>query len=301
MNYYSAFNLKIRSELLCPHLSIQPTEETDVTIERGEVPDCLPNNNPDDWYQYFEDKILFQHLPTGKFLIQNGNRILFDLPISENIKSSILPSYVFGALLRQRGYFVLHANAVVMNSKALLLMGPSGHGKSTLTYLLMKQGCSLFTDDVSVIDFSDSGIYVRPGSLYLKLTPDNVQRFKIKSQLQPVGFGSIKSCLKASAHSLTPALIHGIILLEIADEIPSYTADRIKGSECIKPLLDNIFLRGDLTELKFATQYFKKCAKIANQASILRLTRSEKSFSGHQITDFLFDHFFKNEKVLLNE
>ncbi len=298
MYYYLAFGLKVCSELQCPYRSIEPTKEIDIKIEGGNVPDYLPNNDPHACYQRFQDKILIQDPLTGKFLVQNGTHIFFDLPSNINVKTSLLPSYVFAALLQQRSYFVLHANAVVKDDKAILLMGSSGKGKSTLTYLLIELGCQLITDDISVIDFSAREISVLPGSAYLKFTPDNIERFDIKDEMQPAGFGSTKSCLKTSKSALHPARVSGICLLDIAETISPYTTKRIKGLEGIKPLLHNIFFADFSTEGRYATNYFKECVEIMNQVPLWYLTRSNKFFSGYQIAEFLYNQFFINDRSI---
>ena len=54
--------------------------------------------------------------------------------------SNTLLNLVFGFILYQRDVNVLHASAVEINNKAVLFVGPSGSGKSSLSSLFSKIG-----------------------------------------------------------------------------------------------------------------------------------------------------------------
>lgn len=45
-----------------------------------------------------------------------------------------------------------HANLVLLNHKGILIMGPSGSGKSSLSYQLVQQGASLIADDLVLLE-----------------------------------------------------------------------------------------------------------------------------------------------------
>lgn len=52
----------------------------------------------------------------------------------------------------------LHATAVAVEGKGLLIMGASGAGKSTLALALIGMGARLVSDDQTVLDCRDGGI-----------------------------------------------------------------------------------------------------------------------------------------------
>lgn len=61
-----------------------------------------------------------------------------------------------------QGTAILHASAVALEGRAVLLMGASGSGKSSLSLSLMAFGASLVGDDRVQIEAVDDALYVRP-------------------------------------------------------------------------------------------------------------------------------------------
>ena len=60
-------------------------------------------------------------------------------------------------LMRRRGRFGLHAAALAVDGRALLLAGTSGAGKSTLTLALLRAGFGFMGDDTCFIASGDGG------------------------------------------------------------------------------------------------------------------------------------------------
>lgn len=73
--------------------------------------------------------------------------------------------------LHAGGVDVIHAGAVVHRGRALIVAGPSGHGKTTLTLGLVARGLGLLSDELAVIDRDGTAIapyrrsvHIRPGT-----------------------------------------------------------------------------------------------------------------------------------------
>ena len=115
------------------------------------------------------------------FQITNGKLIewkKFDNNInSQDIRTFCLGSPI-GALLIQRGYLLIHANALEKDGKAILCIGRSGVGKSTIAYQLLKQGWNLISDDIVALT-SEGKVY--PGIPRIKLWKDALNHFEINS------------------------------------------------------------------------------------------------------------------------
>lgn len=54
----------------------------------------------------------------------------------------------------------LHASAVLFNKKAVLIVGPSGTGKSTLALELLARGASLIADDQCILERRADAIWL---------------------------------------------------------------------------------------------------------------------------------------------
>jgi hypothetical protein len=75
---------------------------------------------------------------------------LFDIttgPIAPQTAVGRTLSLALSLALRERGFIALHAAAVLIRERALLLVGDSGAGKSTTALALVEAGCVPMTDD----------------------------------------------------------------------------------------------------------------------------------------------------------
>ena len=72
--------------------------------------------------------------------------------------------------LRPDLYFV-HAGVLTFRSRAFLLVGPSGRGKSTLTWALLHHGCRYFSDELAAIDVWTRDVWPYPHAICLKQEP----------------------------------------------------------------------------------------------------------------------------------
>jgi hypothetical protein len=60
------------------------------------------------------------------------------------------------------GGVMLHCAGIVRDNRAAILFGHSGAGKSTCSELALKEGCSVISDDINVIEHSAGGWQVVP-------------------------------------------------------------------------------------------------------------------------------------------
>lgn len=83
-------------------------------------------------------------------------------------------STVTALLLAWRGAVPLHASAVAIGGRAILLSGPSGAGKSSLARALIARGGVLISDDLSLLAPMEAGLppMLLPGRPAIRLLPD---------------------------------------------------------------------------------------------------------------------------------
>jgi hypothetical protein len=72
--------------------------------------------------------------------------------------------------LRTDLYF-LHAAALANNGDAFILTGPTGSGKSTMTWALLNNGCGYLSDELAPIDTQTMAVQPYPHALCLKTEP----------------------------------------------------------------------------------------------------------------------------------
>ncbi|MFO1433616.1 MAG: hypothetical protein U1F76_26555 [Candidatus Competibacteraceae bacterium] len=81
---------------------------------------------------------------------------------------------VFPMVLSERGKTVLHASAVATAVGAIVFLGESGQGKSTLCAAFGQQGFSILTDDCLLLEQQENSLFGIPNYAGLRLWPDTV-------------------------------------------------------------------------------------------------------------------------------
>lgn len=127
-------------------------------------------------YKKFEDKFLVETDRIGAIEVSSSHVYYFPLDndfesVSE--KNGFLLSYGIGlsTLLRCKQRVVLHATTLNVNGQTILIMGPSGVGKSTLaSYLLSKHNAIMISDDMTCINNE----YIELGFNMIRLWPDTL-------------------------------------------------------------------------------------------------------------------------------
>lgn len=72
--------------------------------------------------------------------------------------------------IRRDLYFV-HAGVLTFRHRAFMLVGPSGRGKSTLTWALLHHGCGYLSDELAAIDLRTREVWPYPHAICLKQEP----------------------------------------------------------------------------------------------------------------------------------
>ena len=98
----------------------------------------------------------------------------FDDQVSDNTLEHLLVDQIWPRIIAHRGELVLHAAGVSTPEGAILFVGPSGRGKSTLAASLHQRGFALLGDDAMVISAADGE--ARCSAVYrsLRLFPDSI-------------------------------------------------------------------------------------------------------------------------------
>ena len=154
MTPYTAHGLQIDSEVPLPHLMPGSSRPSNVRIRYGPVPTSLPNPlGEGGYFQATPDTFLLVVRKVARFLVVKGQDILIErLPnCCDDLLRLYLLGSAFGALLHQRGLLVMHASTIQTARGAVLFVGPSGHGKSTLLAALVQRGYAMLADDVTAV------------------------------------------------------------------------------------------------------------------------------------------------------
>ncbi|MCP4959249.1 MAG: hypothetical protein GY925_08290 [Actinomycetia bacterium] len=178
MNRTSLWGITFDTDIELPGRA--PDETTDVTIRFGSVPATIPEVRSEG-AAYQAGPGLFRLAIPGvaAFLISGGSEIVVEADESahpDTIRLLLLGTPM-GALLHQRERIPLHAAAVEVDGRAVLISGFSAHGKSTVAATLHKRGHTVISDDICAVHADDKGaVVVEPGTTELQLWHDAVKR-----------------------------------------------------------------------------------------------------------------------------
>lgn len=184
MYYYQLFGLTIASKIECPELLSNNTpEQAQVTIRFGDLTHvALPQDHIYRHTLVDSNHLLIAIEGIGKYLIGHGKEIIID-PVPSVTEAEIrlfLLGSAMGAILHQRSLLPIHANAVIINNKAVIIAGHSGKGKSTLAAAFAHKGLPLLCDDICTIDLSNPmQPLALPGHPHIKLWSDAMKHFKL--------------------------------------------------------------------------------------------------------------------------
>ncbi len=180
---YCAYGLSIDSDFALPELAAGCGREPDVTIRAGSVPETLE--------EPYAVSVLY-HAAPGRFLLNmpriarylavDGNAIVIERAAGADeadVRVFLLGS-VFGAVLHQRGVLPLHGSAVAAASGAVLFLGASVSGKSTLAAEFQRRSYRVLADDICAIaPGPDRVAHLWPGYPSLHLWPDAADKLGV--------------------------------------------------------------------------------------------------------------------------
>ena len=159
---YHAYGLQVRSSVALPLAPHALSSRPDVTVRLGTVSGLPagpgPTTRTDIWHAR-PGAFLLHIEGVARYLVTGGRDVLIEPQgdaDADAVAAFCIPS-VFAILLQQRDVVTLHAAAVETGSGAVLLLGKSGVGKSSLAAALVERGCSLLADEVTGLVLDKGG------------------------------------------------------------------------------------------------------------------------------------------------
>ena len=148
MPNYTAFGLTIDADLDFPELQVIAKPARSDVLIRNKKPSQTTG------FCFTIDAI-------GTFEITEKHQITYNVrPETDlrNLRLFLLGSCM-GALLQQRGYLVLHGNAIstIDRQNTMIFLGNQGVGKSTTAAWHLTQGHRILADDICAITFNANG------------------------------------------------------------------------------------------------------------------------------------------------
>lgn len=302
MYYYKAYNLIIDSSIKLPELMPAVTHQSaDLTIREGDTPEYLETvDGSGVVYQANQSQFLLKLDNVGRYLVQNGNEIVVSPGKNAHEKDLriFLLGSCMGALLHQRGILALHASSIATKRGAVLFMGVSGIGKSTILNDMVERNYQMIADDITGIispteKLSKSELpIVIPAFPRSRLWKDSAQRLGLDiSTLSPT-----REQMDKYDYPISPSLfmdeslpIYRIYWLNSGNK-PDVDIVCLSGIAAFDAILGNTYRYMLLAGLSVQSQHFQIAAKVGKSIDVYKVTRPPFTMINESMADVIEEH-----------
>ena len=296
---YQAYGLKIASAIELPELG-EPIElrgEADLVIRCGIVARfATAGGGERDGRRWLDPQHFWLHIDgTAHYLVGNGREItvMADVDAEPSAVRAYLLGSVCGAMLVQRGFLVLHGNAIRIGDGCLVCVGDSGAGKSTLAAGFLKRGFPVLADDVVAVDAAGQAI---PGFPRIKLWQNAADQLGLSTEgRHRVVPGMDKYNLPIEVFEPQARLPIRWIYQLTSGDVDCVRVEPIAGLRRFRLLRDNTYRSEYLEGQAMHADHLMQCSKLASQAHVATVQRPDKGFSLDMLIDSLLDDATKTK------
>lgn len=283
MNYYRAYGLHVETELVLDELvEISPSsdERIDLRISYGKMPvsiiEAIQNEQRS---QYTQEEIWFHVKKIGTFRILCGNEIIIEM--SEEVEEERVHQFIYGRCfaftLLQRNILTLHSSTIQIGDEAIVLVGESGVGKSTLSSHFLLDGHGFVCDDVSRIEKINQNHYVIPAfpvqRLHENVMKCHGNRFESYKKIDYELGKVIHFISHHEIFSSHPVSLRAIFELTVDETATSASIEMIKGKDKLQTVYQHIFGSAARYKAGLNASYFKKCIELTKDIPLYRIKR----------------------------
>lgn len=213
-------------------------------------------------------------------------------PHSIDYLATYLRGPVMGFVLRQRGVLALHASAISLFGRAIVLCGQTQSGKSTTAAALALRGAPVLCDDVAPLRLIGTEFCAEPGYAHIGLWPDAVQKLLGDSGALPrwtpsweKRFLALDGKLAEFAHQ-SQSLAAIYLLAPRAKQAHALRIERVARREAFLQLVQNTYMNWLLDGTKRATE-FDLLSKLVMRIPVRRIVLNREATHIHAICDLI--------------
>ena len=190
LNTYFLCGLKVASNMAFPELEPWRGAEdrpADLEFGTGVVSGLAEPDHEGRNFQAKGKSAYIRELPmVGRILIADGRCVIVqprDGVDETRVRTNIIGT-LQAVLWHQRGLLPLHASAIAIGNRTVLIAGQSGDGKSVLAAALTQLGQPLLCDDLAVIDTAQAPPRLLPGYQRVRLWQDACEALDVGGQTE---------------------------------------------------------------------------------------------------------------------
>jgi hypothetical protein len=168
------------------------------------------------------------------------------------------------------GFETLHASSVVMDGRALLFLGSSGAGKTSVALHLTGEGATLLSDDVTALELDGAAVLAHPGTSLASVDVEEVERLADTAPGRyELGISDGEARLVIDGVGEEPYPIAAVYVLTRRDDASSLSFTRLDTSPAAV-LLGGTFNAYHRDGDRLVTQ-LEVCAALADTATLQRV------------------------------
>ena len=313
---YVAYGLRVRSPVPLPFAALRlRAPAPDVTVRVGAVPEMLhapvrSRRRVSGWPEWEATLRIFLLRMQGvaRCLVTEGRDVLVEPRGGDDREiGEYLAQVAWTALLLQRGIVPFHASAVAFEAGAVLFLGRSGAGKSSLAGALLKRGYAMLADDVVGIapDSSLPGtsasrfpaptprsrFLALPAYPRLRLCADALDALVWRGQAIEAGKRSGKALAPVRRFHASPLPIRSVFLLDFHSR-SGIEIETVRGVSAVEALRRQVLLKRLVNGLgqRRRRELFHTVAAMVRQTPVARVKRPASAFRLDALTDRVEAH-----------
>ena len=279
---HRVYGLTIAAWIPFPELPHAPADApVDAVFRLGEVPAQLDSPQfTGACFQAAPGRLLAWIDGVARYLAVDGRTILVQPEpgaLPDDLRALLLCSPM-GGLLHQRGRLPLHASVIATPRGAVVFMGNSGRGKSTLAAHFTKCGFRVLADDIAVVRLDAAGRpEVAPGFPQFKLWPHSVKELGGEAEQLPRLRPQMEKRTLAFPEGFChePLPIARIYALEADNQSPDIRLLPQPVLDRVRLLLDHTYRAQYLPGLGLQKAHFQNLGRVAAAVPVVRVTRPD--------------------------
>ena len=288
---YRAYGLRVRSDVVLPFdpapepATVPASEPSDVTVRLGAVPRTLPAGRGavtrTRLWQARPGAFLIHVEGVARYLVTGGRDVLIEpLGGGDDDVATFFIGSPFPVLLQQRGVATLHAAAVATAAGAVLLLGPSGIGKSSLAAALAERGFPLLADDVTGVALdADHRPVALPAFARQRLWAHTLDRMRWRGRAQSrVRRGLEKYWIPAQRACSSPMPVRAAFVLESSHLHPGIGIEPLSCGSAFWALWNHTRRKRAMDAMGRRPAHFRAVTTMARRVPVALVTRPEHPF-----------------------
>lgn len=290
---YDAYYLRFEMPFECPELLPAPDDgrAPDVTVRYGEVPESIESDKTGVVYQANPEQFLLKLEGVANYLVDGSEFITIERASDADDASVriFLLGSCLAAVLHHRKMLALHASAICTDEGAVLFMGASGNGKSTLLHAFLKRGYSMLSDDVVGIALDEKGTPLTlPGYPQTKLWADAAAKFEIDTKpLRQVRPNMKKFAVPTHEQFVAEAVPLRALYVLMSVNRDVFDIREIENAAAFRSVLNCTYRRMFLPGLGMQATHFALATKVAASVPVKRTRRPNAGFTAGKLADMI--------------